>query len=182
MEKPPIQIMLEGFAERVIERAQRNIGSTSTIKVGGKSRKRKIDSSGTLRKSLDYTLKKSSGGYRINFGATGKAKDYVDVVELGRRKGARQPPVEAILEWMRIKPIRLRNKDGGFVKASESQKRSVAFAIARRISKNGIPATYFYRDAFSEEFAIAEPEIVEAFRQLIAYEMRTALGANFTET
>ena len=56
---------------------------------------------------------------------------YEKFIESGRRKGAKPPPVDVIIKWMKRKGIAV------------GQENRVAFAIARGISKNGIIARPF---------------------------------------
>lgn len=65
---------------------------------------------------------------------TGPAKAYADVMERGRRVGARRPPVAALIPWVQAK---------GF--ASDLPPRSAAFVLARSIQRKGIKGR-FYRD------------------------------------
>ena len=50
-------------------------------------------------------------------------------VEMGRRPGARQPPVMALIPWVRL-----------VLGVPEERERSVAFAVARAIARRGIQA------------------------------------------
>lgn len=52
---------------------------------------------------------------------------YAGIIEFGRRAGARQPPVSALIPWIRRK-LRLSPKEAA----------SAAFAIAREIGRKGI--------------------------------------------
>lgn len=160
-----IKQMLTEFSQRVVERAQRNLGATYTIKIGGKSRRRRPDSSGMLRRSLTYKMIGVGPRYMIQYGARPPANVYADVVEKGRRPNSRQPPMDAILKWMSIKPIRLRNESGGFIKTTESKKRAAAFLIARKIGKLGIPGIHYMDNAFKEELTAAGPEFIESLQR-----------------
>lgn len=60
------------------------------------------------------------------------ANIYGKIVNNGRRQGAAPPPIEVIYEWMRQ-----RNIASEVVK--ETQRRGIAFVIARSISQRGIP-------------------------------------------
>lgn len=168
-----IKEMLNSFSDLVVERAQRNIGATRTVTIGGKSRKRKIDSSGQLRTNLNYKLIGSGPRFVIQYGAKGEAGQYADVVDKGRRPGTMPPPM-AIRRWIDQKPIRLRNDKGGFIKSTEKQKARLAFQIADAIKRRGIPATNFYTDAFEEELANAGPEFIEELKREIT--LALALG------
>lgn len=66
---------------------------------------------------------------------------YAGVVEFGRHAGS-MPPIEPILNWIRLKGI-----GGG---CSESEQRSIAFAIAREIERNGTEPKPFMRPAFTK--------------------------------
>lgn len=93
-------------------------------------RARKI-ATGTLLASINYTIG-SSGRLRIIYAPEGKW------VRFGRRPGARQPPTVPLEKWIRAKGIKGRDKKGRFISNA-----SLAFAIAKGISKNGIPAFDF---------------------------------------
>jgi hypothetical protein len=149
--------MLNDFGGEVVARAQRNIGAIRVV--GGK--RRRIDSSGKLRKSLTFSLRNRSGVYDLTFKAKGDAAVYANVVEEGRAPGKRQPPVDAILQWMKDKPIRLRSASG-FVKTTEAKKRAVAFLIARKIGKEGTEGTHYMRDAYLEELQNRGDEFIVA--------------------
>ena len=60
------------------------------------------------------------------------ANTYGVYVNNGRQQGATAPPVEVIYEWMRQRGIANDIQ-------RESQRRGIAFVIARSISRNGIP-------------------------------------------
>jgi len=51
---------------------------------------------------------------------------------------------------MKAKPIRLRDKDGQFIKQTEARLNSAAFMIGRAIKKNGIPGLFYYTKALLE--------------------------------
>jgi hypothetical protein len=152
--------ILKDFAEDVVSAAQRNIGATRTVN----GKKRRIDSSGTLRNNLDYTIrgtKKKS----ILFGAKGKAGNYAQYVEYGRNRGS-FPPIDAILKWMKVKPVRLR-EGGSFVKQTDTKLRGLAFLIARKIAHEGIEPTFFYTEALVTTFKKYEKKFGEAITKEI---------------
>lgn len=149
--------MIEDFAKRVIERAQRNLGATQTI--NGKKVRRV--SSGTLKDSLTYTINDKARSTEIIFGASGKAKKYADVIEEGRRAGATPPPVGAIIEWMKQKPVRLRGPKGGFIKTTPNALRQAAYQIAQAIGRRGIVGIHYMMDAIEEELEIGGEDLAE---------------------
>lgn len=59
-------------------------------------------------------------------------------LDSGRRKGARQPPPAAMLQFVKKRRLRGRNRKGRFIKD-----RQLAFLIGRSISKNGIKPRNF---------------------------------------
>lgn len=91
-----------------------------------------------------YTMSSTEGrvGWEVSstIGATGGASLYVEFVEHGRRPG-KFPPVDPIRKWVR----RVLGITGA------SQIRSVAFLVARKIARNGTPATNFTRITAEKE-------------------------------
>lgn len=61
---------------------------------------------------------------------------YWKYVEYGRKPGKR-PPMEAILEWIRLKPVIPREING--IKPTNEQ---LAFLISRSIGKKGVPGQH----------------------------------------
>ena len=120
--------------------------------------------SGTLEKSLAYRLKIKGSEINVSVYAKGKASKYFLAREDGRRAGAKPPPVSAILDWMRIKPIKLRDKETGkFKKPTEALKKQVAFLIARKIGKQGIKGWKAFDYAMDNIWDEYEAKIVEAY-------------------
>jgi hypothetical protein len=121
-------------------------------------------SSGTLVKSLAYRLKVKGKSIDISIYAKGKASQYFLARENGRRAGATPPPVSAILDWMRLKPIKLRDKESGkFKKPTEALKRQVAFLIARKIGKEGIKGWHAFDYAYENIWDEYEAKVVAAY-------------------
>lgn len=131
------------MCDDIIERAQRNIGATRTIR--GKRRRRV--STGNLKNSLRYKLKRKNDGANVVFDANGSASKYWDVIERGRRPNKKAPPIDAIMDWIKKKPIRLQAKGGGFIKSTPQAQRAAAYLIARAIGKRGIEGIHFYEEA-----------------------------------
>ena len=156
---PNFFAVVNDMAKRFVElmqsdyRMKRKVGRNYTNAVA----------SGTLEKSLAYRLKIKGKSIDISIYAKGKASQYFLARENGRRPG-KQPPVSAILEWMRIKPIRLRDKESGKIKKStESLKKQVAFLIARKIGRDGIKGWHAFDYAMENIWDEYEAKLVEAF-------------------
>jgi len=165
----PLEQAVNEFCEDVIARAQRNLGAFRTI--NGKRRRRV--STGRLKNSLQYFVARDKFRTVVDFTTKDEVDSYAGVIEMGRRKGARQPPSSAILQWMDDKNIRLQKKGGGFIKETPALRKSVAFLIARSIKENGIEGIYYYRDAIRDAIENADELFLEALKKEI--EIRTTL-------
>jgi len=157
---PNFFAVVNDMAKRFVElmqsdyRLKRKVGRNYTNAV----------SSGTLVKSLAYRLKIKGKSIDISIYAKGKASQYFLTRENGRRAGATPPPVSAILDWMRLKPIKLRDKESGkFKKPTEALKRQVAFLIARKIGKEGIKGWHAFDYAMENIWDEYEAKVVEAY-------------------
>jgi hypothetical protein len=165
---PFMDAAVRAYAEDVIERAQRNIGATRTIR--GKRRRRV--SSGNLQRSLTYFMSQNQFKYVLDFTTDASALSYAKVIEDGRRPGARMPPSSAILAWMNQKNIRLQKKGGGFIKETPALRKSVAFLIARSIGEKGIEGIHYYRDAIE----VTGEEYAEQFREALTKEVQNRIS------
>ncbi len=76
----------------------------------------------------------------------GTPLEYGAVVELGRRPGKRQPPIEPIALWARRK-----------LGVSDKEARSVGFLIARKIGREGFEGAHMFERTLNE----LEPWIME---------------------
>lgn len=156
---PNFFAVVNDMAKRFVElmqsdyRMKRKVGRNFTNAVA----------SGTLEKSLKYRLQIKGQSINISIYAKGKASQYFLARENGRKPG-KQPPVDAILEWMRIKPIKLRDKESGkFKKPTEALKRQVAFLIARKIGRDGIKGWHAFDYAMENIWDEYEAKVVEAY-------------------
>lgn len=161
MANSPLNEIMQRFGAAVVERAMLNLGVYRTVN----GKKRRAVASDTLRNSLAFYYNGNSS--KIEFFAKGKAANYANVVEFGRRKGAKMPPIDAIVEWMRIKPIRVRDDKGKIIKQTPSVVRGAAYNIALGISRKGIPPLFYWRDAVNDMIVEFEPEFVAALNKEI---------------
>lgn len=152
---------LESICKDIIERAQRNIGATRTIK--GKKRRRVA--SGDLKDSLTYSITKGQRTTKVLFGASGKASKYAEVIEKGRRPNSKQPPTGAIIQWIKTKRLKPRNNKGVIQKMTEARIRSMAFAIAKSIGKNGIEGIHYFEDAIKDTMDERGQELTAALAE-----------------
>ena len=152
--------ILNEYALAVVERAQSNLRITRRVR--GKTVNRVA--SGRLLNSLYYNLKIRYNKPTIDFTVSNdEAGKYADVIEFGRRPGARMPPVKPIEDWIRIKRLKLRNRQGEFIKSTESNIKSAAFAIAKSIGKNGIEGINYYSEAIDDTWDEYKDKLMDGY-------------------
>lgn len=135
-------------------------------------RRKKNTKPATLSNSLKYKVKVyPSGSLEMDF----SAEDYFPFVEEGRQKGT-MPPSSAIAEWIKIKPLKLRDAKGKFKSKSEANIQQAAFGIALNIKNMGIAPTWFFRDAFAMHHNRLAPNLAKAYGSDMAKMLRTTLG------
>ena len=139
------------------------------------NRKRRSVATGTLINSLAYRLKIKGADVDITVYAKGDAKNYYEAVEFGRGKNKKAPPADAILDWIKAKPVVLRDSRGRFTKSTEAQKKAVAFLIAKKIGKEGIPA----RNTFNEAVSLVIDEFTDKLSEAYAKDFTISLEKKF---
>ena len=87
--------------------------------------------SGSLIASLRKDILFSPSSYSLAF----YGNEYGLYLEVGRRKGARKVPINALMKWIAIKGMASTNKEA----------RSIAFAIQAAIYKEGSPTRGAYK-------------------------------------
>jgi hypothetical protein len=153
------EALLNEYAATVVERAQSNLRIKRRVR--GKIVNRVA--SGNLLNSLTYKLRIRYNKPTIDFTVKGDAGRYADVIEYGRKPGAKMPPVSVIEQWIKIKPLKLRNRQGEFIKSTESAIKSAAFAIAKSISENGIVGINYYQDAINDTWEDYSEQLLTAY-------------------
>ena len=159
MAKSEFEALLNEYADAVIERAQSNLRIKRRVR--GKVVNRVA--SGNLLNSLTSKVRIRYNKPTVDFTVKGDAGKYADVIEYGRRPGARMPPVSAIEQWIRIKPLKLRNRQGEFIKSTESAIKSAAYAIAKSIGEKGIEGIHYYQDAINDTWPEYQDQLMDAF-------------------
>ena len=153
------------FGDKVIHRARFYL-----------DRRKKNTKSKTLSDSLSYKVKVyPSGALEMAFYSKGKAAEYFDYVEEGRRPGS-MPPSSAIAKWISMKPIKIRDAKGRFAQKTAANVNSAAFAIAMGIKKMGIEPTWFFRDAFKMHYKRIAPTLQKAYASDSARFLKSTLG------
>lgn len=131
---------LNEWAQDVVNNAK------SKLMASGKS------ATGVLYNSINYKIVNRPYGPTILFAY----EDYGQYVESGRRIGARFPPPGPILQWIKARGIRGRDKRGRFIKD-----KSLVFLIQRAISRDGIKPFPFYKDAVGAAIKDLGPELAK---------------------
>lgn len=72
---------------------------------------------------------------------------YASVIEAGRRKGSKMPPINLIAEWVRRKGI-----------GTKEEAKGIAFVIARSIARKGTPGKWILK----KSQIILDPLVLEA--------------------
>jgi hypothetical protein len=157
------EALLNEYAATVVERAQSNLRIKRRVR--GKVVNRVA--SGTLLSSLTYKLRIRYNKPTIDFTVKGDAGRYADVIEYGRKPypgdPTKRPPYKDIMDWIKLKPLKLRNRQGQFIKSTESAIKSAAIAIAKSIGENGIEGINYYQDAINDTWPDYSEQLFEAY-------------------
>ncbi len=157
------EALLNEYAAMVVERAQSNLRIKRRVR--GKVVNRVA--SGTLLNSLTYKLRIRYNKPTIDFTVKGDAGRYADVIEYGRKPypgdPTKRPPYKDIMQWIKIKPLKLRNRQGEFIKSTESAIKSAAIAIAKSIGENGIEGINYYQDAINDTWEDYSEQLIQAY-------------------
>jgi hypothetical protein len=156
------EALLNEYAATVVERAQSNLRIKRRVR-GKVVNRVGSNRSDNLLNSLTYKLRIRYNKPTIDFTVKGQAGNYADVIEYGRKPGAKRPPVSAIEQWIRLKPLKLRNRQGEFIKSTETAIKSAAFAIAKSIGENGIEGINYYQDAINDTWEDYSEQLLTAY-------------------
>lgn len=173
---------LEGFDKVLAEFAEEvNLASKREL---GSRRIGKNTSYGVASRSLQKSLTYSISGGEVFFGSPLPYATFIHFGVNGTKKNrnspysftSKQPPPGPILEWMRVKPVRLRDASGKFVKQTESRLKSAAFLIARAIKRNGIEGLFYYEKALENIVPQYREELGEALAADLVKRLNFTLG------
>lgn len=142
------------FATDILNASKRELGTRRI----GKNRNYGV-ATRTLQRSLAYKFRYGKKGVTaIQFYAKGKANKYADFIHFGvngtiKKRGApftmkKQPPRSAVRAWMKVKPVRLRDENGAFIKQTEARLNSAAYLIARSIKRKGIEGLFYFEKGY----------------------------------
>ena len=153
---PHVQAVMEEMAIAIRNEYQDNLIRNDRI------------ASGDLLNNIEYEVTRGDFTYTIYV----KMKDYWYYVENGRKAG-KWPPIQNILDWIKIKPVLPRPNAEGKLPTPQQ----LAFLIARKIGEEGTEGTQDLRkatdtiwDTFEDRLDEAIDEDVDAaFIQIFHY-------------
>jgi hypothetical protein len=123
---------------------------------------------GGLYDSLGFQIVRPQGGQVLGTAPAititsspnlpGKTYNLFDVVTYGVPKNKARPPLESIMNWIRVRGIRPRDKRGRFLPNNEENIMSLAWAVKQNIFKYGIrPADIFGKGKRNLDQLFADP-------------------------
>lgn len=112
--------------------------------------------SGQLINNIETRVKIGNLVYEVNL----EAADYLYWVDNGRKKG-KFPPIDKILEWIRVKPIVPREDENGRVPTEQQ----LAFLIGRKIANEGYEGSNDFKSTQADVNAYYIPRLQEALEK-----------------
>ena len=180
-----LEKVLREFAEETRDAARRELGSQKI----GKNRTYGV-ATRKLQKSLTFSIQ----GSKVSFGSP---LPYAAFIHWGvngtqKKRGSSYSfrnetklPVPAIIDWMKAKGIRPRDKNGRFIAnigpRGGDRVASAAYLIARSIKRKGIAGIYYWTTAFEIMLPRFRKKVAEAAGRDIADQIRAKVG-NITIT
>lgn len=138
---PHVQAVMEEMAIAIRNEYQDNLIRNDRI------------ASGDLLNNIEYEITRGDFTYTIYV----KMKDYWYFVENGRKAG-KWPPIDNILNWIRVKPVLPRPNAEGKLPTPQQ----LAFLIARKIGEEGTQGTQDLRKATDTIWDTFEDRLYEA--------------------
>ena len=137
---------LDNFSQELVKLLKIEIGRSRkrrSMNPRGNNLTAPIDSSGELRDSIKSISEEQPNKISFNIESLG----YGVTVDKGRKAGKRPPPVKDIAQWIKAKPVKLRDAKGKFVSMSDKKIDGLAGVIARSIGFYGTAPTNFISEA-----------------------------------
>ena len=172
-----VERYLESYGKYIIRQAQSELAVRSNT--------------GTLAKSLDFTIYKTKEGYEIQWtaasygeyidkgvsGAIGKRYYYAMD---GKRKRSpyrfvdKGPPIPILEDWIRSKGIQGRKPKGakGGTGGQFISRKSLAFLMSRKIKNYGLKSVSFYSKPISYSYKIFIDRLAKAFAEDVEVSLR----------
>lgn len=173
------------FADEVLFASKRELGTRSI----GKNKNYGV-ASRTLQKNLAYKFTYGKRGIsRIQYYAKPPADKYAAFLHFGVNgiwrnrkapysfKDDKRLPVGAVREWMKVKPVRLRDPETGqFIKQTEARLNSAAFLIARSIKRQGIEGLFYFEKGYNWAVKKKSKQLEEATARAVKKELSARLS------
>lgn len=131
----------------------------------------KINASYKLSDTLQYII--DINGMSID--VVVMLQDYYKYIESGRRAGAKMPPISAIEEWIKVKPVLPYPMSNGKLPTT----RQLAYLIARSISRNGIPPKPIFQMSIEEATDAFYERIEKAVREDLETDIQDFIISTF---
>jgi len=151
-------------------------------------KKKKETKQNTLYNDFNYLVTASDSSVTLEF-EFGGAEDYWAFVDEGVRGaggykgsgrmrgqgspfkfGSKMPPRQPLINWIRNKPIKGRDKRGRFI-----SNESLGFLIQRAIYQRGLTRTQFFSKPFTQELDKQMESITEAFANDLELALETII-------
>ena len=149
MEFTNVVQFLNDFGKELADKYKRNLVNDDAI-----------DTSKLLN-SIKYIFNNNNTSFEISM----EMAEYWKYVESGRKSG-KFPPISAIREWVKVKPVIPRPYNGKL--PTENQ---LAFLISRSISKKGIRPRPIFNDSLDDVMRDFENGLEDAFTKDVENEM-----------
>ena len=149
MEFTNVVQFLNDFGKELADKYKRNLVNDDAI-----------DTSKLLN-SIKYIFNNNNTSFEISM----EMAEYWKYVESGRKSG-KFPPISAIREWVKVKPVIPRPYNGKL--PTENQ---LAFLISRSIAKNGIRPKPIFNDSLDDVMRDFENGLEDAFTKDVENEM-----------
>lgn len=137
---------LDNFSQEIVKLLKIEIGRSRrrrSMNPRGKNVTAPIDSTGELKDSIKSISKEQPSKISYNI----ESLAYGLTVDKGRKAGKKPPPVKDIAQWIKAKPVKLRDAKGKFVSMNDKKIESLAGVIARSIGFYGTAPTSFISEA-----------------------------------
>lgn len=162
MEKEKQLKELQKFRDYVILKAKSNLSRKNFTGLLSNSIQSEVK---VMKNSIRFFFEMEEYGWYQDKGVKGSNPS---LVKNGRQKApsspfkfkAKRPPLQSIMNWAKFKHIRLRNKEGKFVKGDY---RTIGFMLQRRIFAQGIKPSLFFTKPFEQAFKKLPDELVQAY-------------------
>jgi hypothetical protein len=163
-----IEGLLNDIASSIVQRAKDNLMKKRKRQGVTGNYNSATNTTGKLRDSLRYRIINRGGVPEMKFYSKG-AQEYADVIEQGRRPERTPPPIQPLMQWIKDKNIKPRGANGRFIKVDDGEawRKSLAFAISRKIGKMGFKGVHYWEEAIETELQIRGKDIANTIQKYV---------------